>query len=82
MVYTAQCISSVLCPKGAIVLRVLIQCCSLLQGRRVRFINETEANIFFEALMTISQNEVMPTFLFNLFISQEFPIAFFRVIPA
>ena len=55
---------------------------SLIRVRRVRFINETEANIFFEALMTISQNEVMPTFLFNHFISQEFPIAFFRVIPS
>ena len=53
-----------------------------MRVRNVRFINETNANIFFKAVMTISQKVVMQRFLFNLFISQEFPIAFVIVVPS
>ena len=52
---------------------------SLIRVRRVRFINETDANIF-KTLMIISQKVVKQRFLFNLLISYEFPIAFFSIV--
>ena len=37
--------------------------------KRVSFINQTVANIFFKALMNFSQKVLMQRFLFNFFIS-------------
>ena len=39
---------------------------SLMRISRVRFINETDANIFFKAVMIISKKLIMQRFLFNL----------------
>ena len=77
-----QFVSSVLSPKGASILSILIQQFSLLCGSEDCLINQTNANIFFKTVMVICKEVFMEKLLFYFFTSQKCLVTIFIVVPS